>query len=525
MGYAFHAADALVEIDGRRDRSGTLGDGALLAGERTRVAGEAVEAVGNHETAFAHAGGRRFAGLVEQALRALLGVDVFLGNRQVSIVIDPAAEGLLDFVSALAAAEHRGGTFADPHGVADAVAGQSEDLVALAQQLAVGQQAGADVDAVDAVDPDLGARDRLEVLALGDDGAGYAGPVFIRDGLDKRIGSHDRNAEAAEPVGLHGEASLVGHGLDDGLDLGACLHGLIGSQVSDVAGAYGEDAFAQEGELLVHHPLHDGGGEYARQVVVLEGRHKGEGARRDDELFCIDVEDFLRHDVLDRQPLSFQDIPHDTVEHDPFQGVAGQGLGNVESAHATELLLFFEEEELVGLHLELPADGVVVVDHEVVDACLVQLFADGQAGWPGTDDGHGRTIDLLLAVLPGGAAVNQGETLLSDAADFPDAIDLGDADTADVAVHQHFAGTALADTALHGAFAVFQAMVVNRESGLVQRGGDGLAFLATDFLTFKDKFMEILLRDVQNRVGCYFVHKWFLLANLNKVMKITVSLC
>jgi hypothetical protein len=65
---------------------------------------------------------------------------------------------------------------------------------------------------------------------------------------------------------------------------------------------------------------------------------------------------------------------------------------------------------------------------------------------------------------------------------------------------------------------------MDRESGLVKRCGDGLAFLALDFLAFKDKFVQILLGDLQNRVGCYFVHKVFLLANLNKVMKITVPL-
>jgi hypothetical protein len=76
-----------------------------------------------------------------------------------------------------------------------------------------------------------------------------------------------------------------------------------------------------------------------------------------------------------------------------------------------------------------------------------------------------------------------------------------------MAVHQHFAGTALADAALHGALAVFQTVVMDRESGLVQRRGDGLAFLAADFLSFKYKFMEILFGDLQNRVGCYLVHK------------------
>ena len=88
-----------------------------------------------------------------------------------------------------------------------------------------------------------------------------------------------------------------------------------------------------------------------------------------------------------------------------------------------------------------------------------------------------------------------------------------------MAVDQHFAGAALAYAALHRALAVLQAVMVDRESGLVKGGGDGLAFLAGDLLALIDKFVEILLGDLQNRVGSYFVHKGVLLANLNKVIK------
>ena len=182
-------------------------------------------------------------------------------------------------------------------------------------------------------------------------------------------------------------------------------------------------------------------------------------------------------------------------------GVAGKRLGNVEAAHAAEFLLFLEEEELVGLHLELAADGVVVVEHQVVDARLVELFADGQAGRSGADDCHGGTVDLFLVLQDGGGAVDHREALLSDAPDFPHAVDLGDADAADVAVDEHLAGAAFADAALHGALAVFQAVVVDREAGLVQGGCDGLAFLAADLLSFKYEFVEIFLGDIQDGMG------------------------
>ena len=181
----------------------------------------------DYETALAHAFRRGFEGLVEQTSGSLLGVDVFLGNREICVVVYAAAEGLLDLVGALPSAQHCGSSFADADRVAHSVACESEDFGALAQELTVGEKSGADVDAVDAVDENLGTGNRLEILTFGYDGPGHAGPALIGDRFHERIGSHDWDAQAAETVGLDGEAAFVGHGLDDGLDFGACLHGLV----------------------------------------------------------------------------------------------------------------------------------------------------------------------------------------------------------------------------------------------------------------------------------------------------------
>ena len=194
---------------------------------------------------------------------------------------------------------------------------------------------------------------------------------------------------------MYGEAAFLGHGLDDGLDPGPGLHGLVRSEVADVARAHGEDALAQQGEFLVHHALYHGGGEDAREVVVLEGRHEGQGARRDDELLSVHVEDFLRHDIFDCQALALEDVPDHAIEHDAFVGIACQRPGDVETAHSAEFLFLLKEEELVSLHLELAADGIVVVQHQIVDACLVQFFPHGEAGRSRADDGDGSAINLL----------------------------------------------------------------------------------------------------------------------------------
>ena len=182
-GDAFHATDALVIVDDRRHGRGTLGNRALLAGEGARVAGEAVQAVRDDETLGRHPLGGGPGGFLQHADGPLLGVDIFLGDGQVGVVIDPLPEIHHHFVGTLAAAEDGGGSLADPDGVAHAVAGASEHLGPLAEELVVRQQARADVDAVDTVDADLGSGDGPEVLALGDDGAHDAAAVLVRNGF------------------------------------------------------------------------------------------------------------------------------------------------------------------------------------------------------------------------------------------------------------------------------------------------------------------------------------------------------
>ena len=281
----------------------------------------------------------------------------------------------------------------------------------------------------------------------------------------------------------------------------------------------GEDVLAEESELRIHHPLHDGGGIDARQVVVLEGGHEGERAGGHHELVRIDIEDLLRSYILDGEALTLQDVPDDTVQEDAFPGVAGEGFGDVEAAHAAELPLLLEKEELVRLHPELAADGVVVVDHEVIDPRLAELLADGEAGRTRADDGDGGLVHPLRR--PGIRGHDLGEAVGPGAVHLFHAVHLGDADAADVAVHDHFARAALADAALHRAVAVLQAVVVDGESGLVQGGGDGLALLSGDGMSFKDKRMQILLRNFEDRMLRNFVHV-DVVSSVFRVTKLTI---
>ena len=184
--------------------------------------------------------------------------------------------------------------------------------------------------------------------------------------------------------------------------------------------------------------------------------------------------------------------------------VAGERLGDVETAHAAVFLLLLEEEELVGLHGELSADAVVVVDDDVGDAELVELFAAGEAGGTGADDGDLCLIDFRA--FCGFDSVGFGKIVVGDLLHLLHAVDEGDADAFHHAVDEHFAGTALADAAVHAALAAFQAVAVDGETRLMQGRRDGVAFRGLHLLTLVFKGRHLPFGDVQDRMMQNRIH-------------------
>src|SRR5574344_533437 len=175
------------------------------------------------------------------------------------------------------------------------------------------------------------------------------------------MGSHNRNAETAHSIGLNGKSSLIGHRLNNSFHIGASLHGLIGCEVTDVPGTYCEDVFSKECKLRVHHPLNHGSSINSGDIIVFEGRHKRDCACGNNELLRIYIKLFIGSYVLYCKPFTFENIPYDTIQKDPFMGVAGKCLCNIESPHSAESLLLLKEEELVGLHKKLTSDVTVII--------------------------------------------------------------------------------------------------------------------------------------------------------------------
>ena len=207
--------------------------------------------------------------------------------------------------------------------------------------------------------------------------------------------------------------------------------------------------------------------------------------------------------VLNGYATAFEEVPHGGVEKDAIVVVASESLCDVEATHAAELFLAFEEEELVSLHVELATDTGVVVDDEIVDAEGVELFAAGEACGAGTDDGDLGLVDFDFARL---RVVDRGQVFFVQLTDFVDIVDRCDADATDAAVDEHLACAALADAALEAAGATVDAVAVDRKTGLMEGGGDGVAFATLDFTAVEDKFDDIGLRDVENGVAFYSIH-------------------
>jgi hypothetical protein len=156
--------------------------------------------------------------------------------------------------------------------------------------------------------------------------------------------------------------------------------------------------------------------------------------------------------------------------------LAGQGFGDVEAAHPAEFLFLLEEKELVRLHVELPANGGVVVDNDILDLVLEQNFACRETGRPSTNYGHGGFVHLSPVELVGGFYI--GGELLGNLTHLFYPIDGGDANALDLAIDQHLAGATLSNTALETPFTVLDAMAMNREARLMQGCSNGKSLLS-----------------------------------------------
>lgn len=184
-----------------------------------------------------------------------------------------------------------------------------------------------------------------------------------------------------------------------------------------------------------------------------------------------------------------------------------EGSCDIEASHTAEFLLLLEEEELVGLHKELPADLVVVIDDDIGYIVLLEDFPGCKTGRPGADDGNLAAIDIGPGIDIGG---NEGRmVVIGKLADLLHPIHLGDTYPPHLSVDQHLACTALSNTAFQAAFTFAQAMAVHGKASLVKCCSYTKSLITSDLLPFKEEIVLFDGRDIEYGVFNYTVHCYF----------------
>ncbi len=155
----------------------------------------------------------------------------------------------------------------------------------------------------------------------------------------------------------------------------------------------------------------------------------------------------------------------------------------------------------MGLHIELTSNSGIVVNDQIGDPGPVQFLPDGQSCGSCSNDRHNGFINGY------GTRLRYGFFLRKEAVGDPSyllyPVYFSDADPAHLTVNKHFTGTALPDTTGETPVSVFQAVLVDQQTGLMQSRGNRKTFLTIDCLTFKRKCNFILFRNGENGMFLY----------------------
>jgi hypothetical protein len=158
----------------------------------------------------------------------------------------------------------------------------------------------------------------------------------------------------------------------------------------------------------------------------------------------------------------------------------------------------------VSLHQELAANFVVIIYNYIINALFQEFFAASQSGWTSTN--YGDCCFININRFFGVNRNSFGGIIMRDFANIFNAINLGNANPADLTVNQHFAGTTFANSTFEAALAVRQTVAVYRETCLVQGCRNGKTFFAGYGNPFKLKANFFAYRHFKNRVFAYFIH-------------------
>ena len=369
-------------------------DEVLLADRRARIAGDLLDAMEDGEDP------RLLRRQLLGRRRAGPGLEDF--GRVVPFLLDLAdvdAELPRDLEAPDLAREDGRRGLGDLLGVARGE-GPHPELPGFEVELVDRVEADGDEDGV-ALERPLRARDGPPFLVEPGDRHGFdrVRPVGAQD----RVGGVDRDAEAAELVLVDLVAAALGERLDEPDDGDPRLEGVIAGDEADVAPADDEKLPGRPDEVAVDDGLERAGAVDAGQGVAAEGERLLPGARSDEEDLGPD-EDIARPFGQDADLAVAERGQGGALQPDADRGVGpelGFELGGDVDAARPGVDHVIGPEEAVGLEDELPAQAVLVVHEERLDAALAELDRRGQAGRPAADDEDGD-VDLLDGLDVGG---------------------------------------------------------------------------------------------------------------------------
>ena len=181
-----------------------------------------------------------------------------------------------------------------------------------------------------------------------------------------------------------------------------------------------------------------------------------------------------------------------------------QGFGNIEATHAAKFLLFLKEEKLMGLHGKLSANLVVVVNYNIFNAMLVQLFTNRKPCRTGSNNNNLCFIHpyrIILFIIN-----NRWRIIFGYFLNLFYPVNCCNTDAFDLPINQHFAGATFPNAAFEAALTIFEAVAVHRKSGLVQRGSDRKTFFAVNRLSVKPEILFFACANIKNWVFFNLVH-------------------
>ena len=349
----------------------------MRTGKRTRITCKTIQTIHLHESPFVHTFRLRQTGSFQNPNRMLLRIDILFRDHQIIIITHPSPQIHQYLNSSLFSPQYRTRPFSNSHGISRSIAMFTKNGLSFHQQLIVRYQPRTYIYDIYTIQYSFRTRNRFEILTFGNNSPRDSRVISIRDRFQQHVRRHDWYRQTAHPVCLHGETTFFGHPLNNRLHVGPRLHQLVRSQVTDISGSNSQYILPQQRKFVIHHFLNNSRRVHPGQIIVFKSRHKRYGPRGHNQIVCIHEKHGIRFQVFHSHSFPLQNIPNRRIQVNAFHVLPRQGFGNIKSAHTAKTLFFLEKEELVGLHIKLTTNLIVIINHDIIYSIFFKFFPYG----------------------------------------------------------------------------------------------------------------------------------------------------